>query len=99
MLCCQARNLPFQVSVLFLQLIIFRAQLLDIDTCWSTQIRLDVVNRVARPIGLLIETHEYARELCDDAVLLQVLAELLLLRICSLKAHAWTANWQVGMLR
>ena len=79
----------FLCPVLFgpLQAFVLGHQLFDIGVRWFTQTLLDEFDNVLGFLLLLVEANEDLRHLVDDACLLEVLAELLLLLLSSLQSH------------
>lgn len=73
-----------QLQLLPLQGLVVGHQLLDIGVGWLSKTLFDEFNHVLGLLLLLVQAHEDLGELVDDAGLLEVLAEILLLLLSCL---------------
>ena len=77
-------NLPLELCLLSLKLIIFSSKLFYIRVWGSTEALLDEINSIARLLWLLIKSDKDLSELVNDSCFLKVGSKFLLLCLCSL---------------
>ena len=77
----------FKLHLLSAQLFVVLFQLLNIGVRWGSKTLFNELNRVSRFFRLFVKTHEYFRELVDDASALEVLSEFFFLLFSCLDTH------------